>query len=681
MKRSFYALGLMLAATFTLTNCAKEMDAPVQEPSSTGIPFEIIANAVDTKTTNDGMSTVWAEGDALNVFHAEAGAATYVKNGQFTYGVTENGNNFAGTLASELTAEAYDWYASYPYNEKVTTPASTTSGWMAVGSKSNAVQTQTGNNSMAHIAGENYPLYGVAKNVAVGETPTITMTHLTSLIAVEVINEIPTGDDLTVESVSFTAPEGVDIVGTYYIDFSTSTPVFTGSGANYVSSTAKLSVVDGTPIAVDESAKFYIAVKPFTAEAGATLELNVNGYSKTLTLQNDAVFAPGKFKNVSFAYDQAPVEVEALSIPWYEDFSSESLDSYVIVNGDADTKLYTTDEAYAGGELPELMIGKNGGSFTAKFSTDGFSGDLTLYYFTNNDSRINVLTNTEGVTVTKSVANEYVVNVSEGVDVFDLTFKNIHSSSNVRLDNIRLCAGLREDQTISFAESAYTFEVGSDDASAFVGQAVTGAETTVVYSSSNPNVAIVDSETGEVTLGTTAGSAIITAVAMQNDAYRSATATYTVTLSKTVSGDITAGASYSYSFTAKTFSANGSKSLGDLAWTLAGDGGYWGYDSNNGKGQQFGSSSKPYKNMTLSTTDYSGGVEKIVLKTSGASSVNAKLKVTVNGVQYGSEVSLTSTATEYTFEAPDSGMQAGEIIFTYTQTSSKALYINTIAIN
>ena len=681
MKRSFYALGLMLAATFTLTNCAKEMDAPVQEPSSTGIPFEIIANAVDTKTTNNGLSTVWAEGDALNVFHAEAGAATYVDNGQFTYGATENGN-FAGTLAAELTAEAYDWYAFYPYSKYIKTPANTSSGYMPVGSKSNAVQTQTGNDSMAHIAGENYPMWGIAENVAVGETPTITMTHLTSLIAVEVINEIPTGDDLTVSSVSFTAPEGVDIVGTYYIDFSTSTPSFTGSGANYVSSTAKLSVVDGTPIAVDESAKFYIAVKPFTAEAGATLELNVNGYSKTLTLQNDAVFAPGKFKNVSFAYDQAPVEVEALSIPWYEDFSSESLDSYVIVNGDADTKLYTTDEAYAGGELPELMIGKNGGSFTAKFSTDGFSGDLTLYYFTNNDSRINVLTNTEGVTVTKSVANEYVVNVSEGVDVFDLTFKNIHSSSNVRLDNIRLCAGLREDQTISFAESAYAFEVGSNDASAFAGQTVTGAETTVVYSSSNPNVAVVDSETGEVILGTTAGSAIITATAMQNDAYRSATATYTVTLSQSVSGDITAGPSYSYTFTAKTFNANGSMSLGDLTWTLAGEGGYWGYDTNStNKGQQFGSGSKPYKNMTLSTTNYAGGVEKVVVNTSGASSIAAKLKVTVNGVQYGDEISLTTSATDYTFNAPDSGMQAGEIVFTYTQTSSKAIYIKSIAIN
>lgn len=307
MKRSFYALGLMLAATFTLTNCAKEIDSPVQEPESAGIPFEIMASAVDTKTTNNGLSTVWAEGDALNVFHAEAGAATYVNNGQFTYGVTENGN-FAGTLAAELTAEAYDWYAFYPYSSYIKTPANTSSGYMPVGSKSNAVQTQTGNDSMAHIAGENYPMWGIAENVAVGETPTITMTHLTSLIAVEVINEIPTGDDLTVESVSFTAPEGVDIVGTYYIDFSTSTPSFKSSGANYVSSIAKLSVEEGTPIAVDESAKFYIAVKPFTAEAGATLELNVNGYSKTLTLQNDAVFAPGKFKNVSFAYDQDVVE-------------------------------------------------------------------------------------------------------------------------------------------------------------------------------------------------------------------------------------------------------------------------------------------------------------------------------------------------------------------------------------
>ena len=82
-------------------------------------------------------------------------------------------------------------------------------------------------------------------------------------------------------------------------------------------------------------------------------------------------------------------------------------------------------------------------------------------------------------------------------------------------------------------------------------------------------------------------------------------------------------------------------------------------------------------------TDYSmlRLTEKVVVNTSGASSIAAKLKVTVNGVQYGDEISLTTSATDYTFNAPDSGMQAGEIVFTYTQTSSKAIYIKSIAIN
>ena len=39
-------------------------------------------------------------------------------------------------------------------------------------------------------------------------------------------------------------------------------------------------------------------------------------------------------------------------------------------------------------------------------------------------------------------------------------------------------------------------------------------------------------------------------------------------------------------------------------------------------------------------------LEKIVVNTSGASSIVAKLKVTVNGVQYGDEISLTSSAYE-----------------------------------
>ena len=132
--------------------------------------------------------------------------------------------------------------------------------------------------------------------------------------------------------------------------------------------------------------------------------------------------------------------------------------------------------------------------------------------------------------------------------------------------------------------------------------------------------------------------------------------------------------SYSYEFTAKLFTANETKALGDVNWTLDGDGGYWDYDGT--KGQQFGSAKKPYKSLSLSTNGIDGTINKIVINTSGASSVNASFTVSVGGTQYGSSTKITTTATDYTFE----GSASGEIVLSYTQTSSKAIYIKSITV-
>ena len=133
-------------------------------------------------------------------------------------------------------------------------------------------------------------------------------------------------------------------------------------------------------------------------------------------------------------------------------------------------------------------------------------------------------------------------------------------------------------------------------------------------------------------------------------------------------------AEYSYTFTKSQFSANGKKTLNNVEWTLAGDGSYWGYDGT--KGQQFGSGNAPYKSLTLSTSGIEGTITKIVINTSGGSKVNATLTVSVGGVTFGTKKTLTATATNYTFE----GSASGEIKFSYTQTSSKALYIKSISI-
>ena len=134
--------------------------------------------------------------------------------------------------------------------------------------------------------------------------------------------------------------------------------------------------------------------------------------------------------------------------------------------------------------------------------------------------------------------------------------------------------------------------------------------------------------------------------------------------------------SYSYTFTSSQFSSNTTKALNGVNWTVAGDGGYWGYDSQNGKGQQFGSAGKPYKSLTVTSASFNN-VSKITVNTSGASSINGSCDVYVGETKVGT-IKLTSTATAYSFDVEN---LTGEVKFVYTQTSSKAIYIKSIAVD
>ncbi len=294
MRKSFiYAAGLMCLA-LSITDCQKELvdqTTPASEPN-----FELFARPVTTKTANDGLDTKWVAEDAINVFHAEAGSTEYVSDGKFTVKDIETGR-FDGTVKTLDADKSYDWYAFYPYTSQITTPGDREVGWVTVGGTS---QTQTGNGSRAHLAGESCPLYGIASNVASDKVPSISMNHLTSVIKVSVTNN--SGEDLTVSSVSFTGTE--DIVGTYFINFAASPVAYKSSGNAYVSSTASLTVSNGEALANGSSADFYIAFKPFTAKTGTTLKLAVNGYEKTRTLDNDITFTAGHIKPLNFNFDK-----------------------------------------------------------------------------------------------------------------------------------------------------------------------------------------------------------------------------------------------------------------------------------------------------------------------------------------------------------------------------------------
>lgn len=111
------------------------------------------------------------------------------------------------------------------------------------------------------------------------------------------------------------------------------------------------------------------------------------------------------------------------------------------------------------------------------------------------------------------------------------------------------------------------------------------------------------------------------------------------------------------------------------SWVVSSDAEESNFDST--KGVHFGTGKLPVSYLELSTSDIEGTITKIVVNASGASGTSALLGVTVGGVDFGSTQSLTSTATEYSFE----GSASGEIKVRLSQASAtKALYVKSIVV-
>ena len=295
-------MGIIAAAAFTLTNCTKEFDAPVQtEP--VGVPFEVTAATVETKTVNDGWSTHWTDGDKIKLAHAPAGETAYVLNGAFSWA---GGKSFKGTLAEELTEGTnYDWVAVYPYS----TAHDDTWSYIEYAK----VMTQNGYNSTAHLAGPNCPMYASAANVPAGTTPYFQFTHMSSVIAVKITN-VDDEEKAVIKSVAFSAGNHA-ITGKFYVNDIL-------DGAHFASESevaVKVNVENGTPLAINgaEEAVVYLVVKPFTAAAGDVLTVWVNDIPKTIELTEDLTFAAGTVNTTTFEYKNVPApaywEAEAVA--------------------------------------------------------------------------------------------------------------------------------------------------------------------------------------------------------------------------------------------------------------------------------------------------------------------------------------------------------------------------------
>lgn len=135
---------------------------------------------------------------------------------------------------------------------------------------------------------------------------------------------------------------------------------------------------------------------------------------------------------------------------------------------------------------------------------------------------------------------------------------------------------------------------------------------------------------------------------------------------------------YSYTFKSGVFSANKtSAKLNGVTWSLTTTSwvGNKAFGIDSSKGFKIGTNTKYPTSATFSTTEIEGTITKIVVNTCGNGGTSAKLDVVVGGKAFGKQVSLTSTASDFTFE----GSASGKIDLKYSD-NDKALYIKSISI-
>ena len=308
MKKFILSLGL-IAMAFSLTNCSQELDFATAEQNN----FEIYAAA--SRTTNDGVNTLWAAGDAINLFHAVAGSTTYVNDGEFALADATVGQ-FKGSLKSELSEESYDWYACYPYSSTHSEPGVGRS-YIIGNTTTVGKQEQNGNNSTAHLAGDKFPLVGAVKGVANGEAPTIVMHQAASVAKFIVKNT--TNQDITVRSIEMKA-EGHHLTGYFFLNFTDMEKFSCTPDSGKTSDTALLEVANGSAIAAGEQAEFYLAVAPFAKAEDSELTFTVTAASNSGTVATwsksttvATTFTAGKMKDITLPFTATFLTVPVVS--------------------------------------------------------------------------------------------------------------------------------------------------------------------------------------------------------------------------------------------------------------------------------------------------------------------------------------------------------------------------------
>lgn len=563
-----YALIMLLLAGPLFFSCSNEIDPWGTEDDSELMTISV--NQAGTRTSNDGNSTLWSEGDAISVIHSTTGGNTFWSSWFGFYG----GNMFQGSV--NRLSSSNDWYAVYPYVEEniaaneinLTFPSR---------------QVQTGNSNKSHFSGEQFPMFGKKTEVARADELSLSMKNLLSAAEFKVTN---TEDyPIVVKEVELTGPSY--IAGGFKVDLTSDEPVLTAKSG---SKTVRLAVTDGEEIAPGENARFYLAVAPFDIPAGGSFEIKVVAentsnpgtnivYYHTFELASGASFTSGLIKTINVSFDddssQNPdagsageVELEvgeqpedgvyllvyenganSMAFAAFDEYKSQNFaipvvvaDGVVLPQDGIDLARFAVELENTGMEHPNdaghdaYNVRNSKGKYVFYATAGGtYEGTDAFHIMDSNEMDVQGTTYQYYHTFMQTEDGVRIVcSINTGGNFYLLSYTSANgfnyqqdSAAGTNLHLFRLGGSVKEKQYPAFSAERVEYDFDASGPGVLANApTLTGAMTTVTYSSSNESVASVDAE-GNVTVHK-AGTATITATAAADDVYYSATAQYLI---------------------------------------------------------------------------------------------------------------------------------------------------------
>ena len=215
-------------------------------------------------------------------------------------------------------------------------------------------------------------------------------------------------------------------------------------------------------------------------------------------------------------------------------------DKYAFVDLNGDSYTFTVHNAmlnnYGSLQLKKVSASdatQQGYAISPTFNKFPYGYRVTVKYKDQNAPELECVNYSDKVAVTDDANGT----ITMDVPFADGTFKLLGGSQTAYVQSIELTPlAKKEATTMTFPQKEYTLNIGDDFTAPTAtvkgedGKTIEGL--TLLYTSDNEDIALVDENTGEVLLGDNEGTAVITAYFYGNEKYKDCQASYKIKLTK-----------------------------------------------------------------------------------------------------------------------------------------------------